>query len=157
MLVCRQAQQLVVPCTHPNSCSWQPLCVFAQRSDQDHFLLEVPAAALGRDALVLAVSVSNLRHRVLHVCEHGAALARRGPAPEPCDSDEEAGTGAEAGSASAAAGRTPADITHTAGSKACSAEAPLEPMSSTGALSLPVFLVAACDGLLQRGTWRVLL
>ncbi len=138
MLVCRLSAAARAALYPPQPLSWPSLRVFAQRSDQDHFLLEVPAAALGRDALVLAVSVSNLRNRLLHVCEHGAALARRGPAPEPCDSDEEAGTGAEAGSASTAAGCTPADVIHTAGNHACSAEDALEPVSSAGALPLPV-------------------
>ncbi|KAK9844183.1 hypothetical protein WJX81_007262 [Elliptochloris bilobata] len=64
-----------------------------KRSDQDHFLLGVPAQALGGDALALAVRVSNLRHRLLRLCEDGTQLLCSGPAPQTrqdgADSDEE--------------------------------------------------------------------
>lgn len=74
-------------------CEVEMPCTYAQRSDSDHFLLEVPTAALGSDALSLAVRISNLRHRLLSLCEDGAELLRSGPAQRPqeegADSDEE--------------------------------------------------------------------
>ena len=53
----------------------------------------MPAAALGSDALTLSVRISNVRHRLLSLCEDGMELLRSGPAQQPqeegADSDEE--------------------------------------------------------------------
>lgn len=66
-----------------NSSDMLPLSPCPQNSEQDQFLLEVPAHTVVAEAVRQVAEVHNLRHRITRLKLEGGELAKYGPAKHP--------------------------------------------------------------------------